>query len=72
MRMFFFFLFVFFFFFSYFAQKVGYNSSCKFSPDETICMKCQIPVVRSNSNCCLLNFLLDMLSLNNKKIARGM
>ena len=28
--------------FSYFSQKTGFDSSCKLSPMETICMKCQI------------------------------
>ena len=32
----------FFFFFSYFSQKTGFNISCKMSPLETICMKCNI------------------------------
>ena len=29
-------------YFSYFPQKTGYDISCKLSPKETICMKCQI------------------------------
>ena len=29
-------------YFSYFSQKTGYDISCKLSPKETICMKCQI------------------------------
>ena len=29
-------------FFSYFSQKTGYDISCKLSPKETVCMKCQI------------------------------
>ena len=28
-------------YFSYFPQKIGFGISCKFSPKETICMKCQ-------------------------------
>ena len=28
--------------FSYFTQNVGFYISCKLSPTETICMKCQI------------------------------
>ena len=28
--------------FSYFSQKTGFDISCKLSPQETICMKCQI------------------------------
>ena len=28
--------------FSYFTQKTGFDISCKLSPKETICMKCQI------------------------------
>ena len=27
--------------FSYFSQKAGFDISCKLSPVETICMKCQ-------------------------------
>ena len=27
---------------SYFSQKTGFDISCKLSPQETICMKCQI------------------------------
>ena len=29
-------------YFSYFYQKTGFDISCKLSPLETICMKCQI------------------------------
>ena len=29
-------------YFSYFSQKTGFDISCKLSPLETICMKCQI------------------------------
>ena len=28
-------------YFSYFPRKTGFNISCKLSPEETICMKCQ-------------------------------
>ena len=28
----------------YFSQKTGFDISCKLSPNETICMKCQKPV----------------------------
>ena len=28
--------------FLYISQKIGFDSSCKLSPKETICMKCQI------------------------------
>ena len=31
-----------FFLFSYFSQETGVDISCKLSPMETICMKCQI------------------------------
>ena len=34
--------FVFFFLFFFFSQKIGFDISCKLSPKETICMKCQI------------------------------
>ena len=29
-------------YFSYFSQKTGFDISCKLSPVETICMKCQV------------------------------
>ena len=29
-------------YFSYFSKKIGFDTSCKLSPKETICMKCQI------------------------------
>ena len=29
--------------FFYFAQKIGFDSSCNVSPKETVCMKCLIP-----------------------------
>ena len=28
-------------FFAYFSQKIGFDISCKLSPEETICIKCQ-------------------------------
>ena len=31
-------------YFSYFPQKVGFDITCKLSCNETICMKCQIPI----------------------------
>ena len=34
--------------FSYFSQKTGFDISCKLSPLETICMKCQILFSRKN------------------------
>ena len=38
-----FFFFLFFFFFFYFSKKMGSDISCKMSPGETDCVKCQIP-----------------------------
>ena len=35
-------------YFDYFSQKTGYGFSCKLSPMETICMKCQILVSGKN------------------------
>ena len=35
-------------YFSYFSEKIGYDTSCKLSPKETICMKCQILFSRKN------------------------
>ena len=44
--------------FSLFQKKTGFDISCKLSPKETICMKCQILFFRKNkkniSNCLLL------------------
>ena len=31
-------------FFSYFSKKIGFHISCKFSPQEAICMKCLKPI----------------------------
>ena len=31
-----------------FPRKIGYDTSCKLSPLETICMKCQIPFSRKS------------------------
>ena len=28
-------------FFSHLSQKIGFDISCKLSPEETVCMKCQ-------------------------------
>ena len=35
---------------SYFSQKTGFDISCKLSPMETICMKCQILFSETNKN----------------------
>ena len=35
-------------YFSYLSQKTGFDISCKLSPMETICMKCQILFSRKN------------------------
>ena len=55
-------------YFSYFSQKTGFDISCKLSPLETICMKCQscfLSKIRKNiSICCLLKILPRVLSLN--------
>ena len=34
--------------FSYFSYKIGSDTSCKLSPNETICMKCQILFSKNN------------------------
>ena len=56
-------------FFSYFSLKIGSDTSCKLSPNETICMECQILFSRKNkkkkSKCRLLKFLPSMQSVNN-------
>ena len=35
-------------FFFYFSYKIEFDTSCKLSPKETICMKCQILFSRKN------------------------
>ena len=50
-----------------FSSEIGSDTSCKLSPKETICMKCQILFSRKNkkkiSKCCLLKFLPSMQSV---------
>ena len=51
---------------SYFFQKIGFDISCKLSPQETICMKCQILFsgknkIKISSLCFLLNLLIILL-----------
>ena len=45
---------------SYFSQKIDFGISCKLSPQETICLKCQSLFSGKNkkyiSKCCLLKF----------------
>ena len=54
-------------YFSYFSQKTGFDISCKLSPKETICMKCQTLFSGENkkniSKCRLLKFVPSMLSI---------
>ena len=56
-------------YFSYFSQKTGSDISCKLSPMETTCMKCQSLFSGQNkkniSKCRLLKFLPSMLSVYN-------
>ena len=58
--------------FSYFSWKIGFGMSCKLSPLETICMKCQnlfsLKNKKSISKCCLLRFLSSMLSIKSEII----
>ena len=53
---------------NYFPQKTGFDISCKLSPNETICMECQILFsVKNNkviSKCRLLKMLPSMLRVN--------
>ena len=55
-------------YFSYFSQKTGFEISCKLSPVETICMKCQTlfsgKSKKNISKFCLLEILLRVLSIN--------
>ena len=47
-----------------FSQKTGFDISCKLSPLETICMKCQILFSGKNKNNMLsADFLPRMLSI---------
>ena len=41
---------------TYFFKKIGFDSTCKLSPEETICMKCQI--LFSGKNKIKYNYLL--------------
>ena len=54
--------------FSDFCKKTGFDISCKLSPLETICMKCQILFPEKNkkniSQCLILKILLRVLSSN--------
>ena len=56
--------------FSYFSKKTGFDISCKLSPVETICMKCQnLFSGKTKQNilkCCLLGILPRLLSVNHK------
>ena len=50
--------------FIYFYQETGLDISCKLSPLETICMKCQNLFSGENiSICCLLKILPRVLSV---------
>ena len=55
------------FFFFFFLQKIVIGISCKLSPKETICMKCQSLFLEKNkktiSKCHLLKFLPSLLSV---------
>ena len=44
-----------------FFQETGFDISYKFSPEETICMKCQI-IFSGYKICRLQNLLIDMLT----------
>ena len=47
--------------FSYFSQKTGFYISCKLSPLETICMKCQNLISGENKKNISICFLLKIL-----------
>ena len=56
--------------FAYVPQIIGFDISCKLSPSEAICMKCQIQFSGENkknvlniSKCRLLKILPSMLSI---------
>ena len=44
-----------------FARKTEFDTSCKLSPLETICMKCQTPFSRENKKKCSICRLLKIL-----------
>ena len=50
--------------FSSFSQKIRFDTACRLSPKETICMNCQILFSGKNkkniSKCCLLNFFSQL------------
>ena len=52
-------------------KKTGFNISCKLSPMETICIKCEILFTRKNkkniSKCLLLKILPRLLSVNSQE-----
>ena len=48
-------------YFSYFSQKTGFDISCKLSPVETICMKCQNLFSGKNKKNISICFLLKIL-----------
>ena len=58
--------------FSYFSQKTGFDISCKLSPLETICMKCQNLFFGKNkkniSVCHLLKILPRVLSIKSSRL----
>ena len=54
---------IFFLIFSYFFQKIGFDNSCKLSPEETIfCMNCQILFSGENKK--------NIISLSSDKFAQ--
>ena len=54
--------------FYFFFQKISFDISCKLSPNETICVKCQSLFsgqdMKNISKCHLLKFLSSMLNFN--------
>ena len=61
--------------FHIFSKKLGFDISCKLSPEETICMKCQVLVsgnykkkyTKTISKSLLLNFLPSMQSVTEER-----
>ena len=45
-------------YFSYFFQKIGLDISCKLSPKETTCMKCQSPFSGKNKKKKIINLFV--------------
>ena len=55
-------------YFFFFYQKTGFDTSCKLSPKETICIKFQIPLSGENKNISVRRPLKKMLRVLSIKL----